>query len=59
MAVKTEVLLRILKSASIQEVQLRLIDIANQWAAAVHSPRFRTPPVSSRTVAFRESGWRP
>jgi SMI1 / KNR4 family (SUKH-1) len=34
MAVKTEVLLRILKSASIQEVQLRLIGIANQWAAA-------------------------
>ena len=34
MAVKTEVLLRILKSASIEEVQLRLIDIANQWAAS-------------------------
>jgi hypothetical protein len=25
----------------------------------VHSPRLRTPPFSSRTVASRESGWRP
>ena len=25
----------------------------------VHSSRFRAPPLSSRTVASRESGWRP
>ena len=25
----------------------------------LHSPRFRKPPVSSRTVGFPESGWRP
>src|SRR5215831_5716871 len=24
-----------------------------------HRPRLRKPPLSSRTVAFRESGWRP
>ena len=34
MAIKTETLLRILKSAPMQEVQGRLIDIASQWKAS-------------------------
>jgi hypothetical protein len=34
MAIKTEALLRILKSAPMQEVQGRLIDIASQWTAS-------------------------
>jgi hypothetical protein len=34
MAIKTEALLRILKSAPMQDVQGRLIDIATQWMAS-------------------------
>ena len=34
MAIKTETLLRILKSAPMQDVQGRLIDISSQWTAS-------------------------